>query len=149
MSITLTTGFFPVAQLPAAQQVLVRVYVANLETEAASATVTVSRLTDGRKERLIQTEVEVPGEDSRLVELTSEQVEGQNIEVTVTLPTNGFGLGTGLRPAVAVVTRFIADDSISLLQWISANDFVAVPSNRMVNSFVDSVPSALPARASS
>lgn len=127
MPVTLTTGLFPVAQLPAAQVVSARVFVANLENQPHRATVVVSRLEGSDKQRIRVEELEVPGEQVRAVELPSEEVEGHTIEVTVTVPTNGFGLGQlPLVPGVAVVSLFTGDQTTSLLQWISSDGFVAV-----------------------
>jgi len=128
VAVTLTTGMFPVAQLPAAQVVTVRVFLANLENRPHRGTVTVSRLSGTGKERLRVEELEVPGEDARVVELPSEEVEGHTIEVTVAVPVDGFGAGQlPLVPGVAVVSRFTGDDSTSILQWISSDGFVPVP----------------------
>jgi len=125
--VTLTTGMFPVAQLPAAQVVSVRVYLANLENVPHRATIAVSRRSDGGKELIRMEEVEVPGDDVRALVLPSAEVEGQTIEVTVTLPTNGFGTGQlPLVPSVAVVSRFTGDDTTAILQWISSEGFVPV-----------------------
>ncbi len=128
MPVTLTTGLFQVAQLPAAQIVTARVYLTNLESEPASAHVRASRLAFGSKREILSQAVEVPGNGQHIVELGSDLVEGQIIEVDVTLETNGFVEGqSGAQPAVAVVSLFTGDQSTSLLQWISAGDFVPEP----------------------
>lgn len=125
---TYTTGVFPVAQLPAAQIVLVRVFLTNLENDPHRGTIEVSRLVDGGKERLRLQQVVVPPDERVWIELSSAEVEGENIEVTVTLPEDGFDVGaTPLVPGVAVLSRFVGDDTTTLLQWISADGFVPVP----------------------
>lgn len=127
MPVTLTTGMFPVAQLPAAQVVSVRVFLGNLENRPHRASVTVSRLNGGAKELIRMEELEVPGDDVRTVELPSAEVEGHTIEVTVSVPTNGFGTGQlPIVPGVAVVSLFTGDQTTSILQWISSDGFVAV-----------------------
>jgi len=125
--VTLTTGLFPVAQLPAAQVVSVRVFLANLENRLHRAVVQISRLRGDDKELWRVEEVEVPGDEVRALELPSEDVEGHTLEVTVRLPANGFGVGQlPLVPGVAVVSTFTGDQSTSVLQWISSDGFVAV-----------------------
>lgn len=127
MPVTLTTGLFPVAQLPAAQVVSVRIYLVNLENRPHRGIVEVSRLMGEGKERFRLQEVEVPADERVWIELSSDEVEGETIEVTVTVPTNGFGVGAfPLVPSVAVVTLFTGDGSTSVLQWISSEGFAVV-----------------------
>lgn len=127
MSVTLTTGIFPVAQLPAAQVVSVRIYLTNLENRPHRGEIQVSRLKGGTKERFRLQAVEVPADERVWVELASDEVEGEALEVTVTVPSNGFGTGSvPLVPGVAVVSLFTGDGSTSVLQWISSDGFVSV-----------------------
>lgn len=129
MPVTLTSGLFQVAQLPAAQVVSVRIYLTNLESESGTADVQASRLFLGRKEEILSEEVEVPGNGQHILELGSDLVEGQSIEVTVTLPTDGFVSDqSGIQPGISVISLFTGDQTTSLLQWVSAGDFVPVPS---------------------
>ena len=128
MPVTLTTGLFPVAQLPAAQVVSVRVFLGNLENQPHRGTVVVSRLEGTEKQRILVEELEMPGDQLRTVELPSSEVEGHTIEVTVTVPTNGFGLEQlPLVPGVAVVSLFTGDQTTSVLQWIPSGGFAALP----------------------
>lgn len=130
MSVTQTSGLFPVAQLPAAQVVSVHVFLANLENQPATAIVQVSKLVGNNKQRVLHEQVDVPGDERRILSLGSDVVEGETLEVTVTLPTNGFvPPQSGIAPSVSVVTTFIGDNSTSLLQLISARDFVSVPTH--------------------
>lgn len=127
MSITVTSGFFPVAQLPAAQVVTMDVFVTNFENQPADATVEVYKLVAGQKERVVLENVSVPGNERQVIEVESDVVEGQSVEVVVTLPTDGFiPPATGLAPEVAVKTLFTGDGTTSLLQLVSAGDFVPV-----------------------
>jgi len=127
MPITLTSGLFPVAQLPAAQVVSVRVFLSNLENQAHRATIEVSRLVGETKERIRLQELEVPGDERVFLELSSDEVEGETIEVTVTVPADGFGVGAfPVEPSVAVISLFTGDGTTSLLQYISPDDFVIV-----------------------
>lgn len=128
MPITLTTGLFPVAQLPAAQVVSVRIFLTNLENQPHRGTIEVSRLAGSTKERFRLQEVEVPGDERVWIELASDEVEGENIEVTVTVPVDGLAVGAfPLVPGVAVLSLFTGDQTTSLLQWIGADGFVPVP----------------------
>lgn len=128
MPVTLTTGLFPVAELPAAQVVSVRVFLGNLENQPHRGTVVVSRLEGTEKQRILVEELEVPGDQLRTIELPSSEVEGHTIEVTVTVPTNGFGLQQlPLVPGVAVISLFMGDMTTSILQWIPSGGFVPVP----------------------
>lgn len=127
MPVTLTTGLFPVAQLPAAQVVSVRIYLSNLESRPHRGEIRVSRLRGNTKEQFRLQEVEVPGGERVWLELASDEVEGETLEVTVTVPADGFGTGAiPLVPGVAVVSLFTGDDSTSLLQWISSDGFAVV-----------------------
>lgn len=127
MPMTLTTGMFPVAQLPAAQVVSVRIFLDNLENQTHRATVEVSRLVGQGKERFRLQELEVPGDEQVSLELASDEVEGETIEVTVTVPTDGFAVGAfPVVPSVAVVSLFTGDGTTSLLQYISPHDFAPV-----------------------
>ncbi|HHW10708.1 MAG TPA: hypothetical protein GXX29_12120 [Firmicutes bacterium] len=128
MALNLTSGFFPVAGLPAAQLVKLRVYITNLENRAGRATVEVNKATGFDKERVLLQEIEVPGNEQRFVELGSDQIEGEAAEVIVRLPDGGFlPPDSGMRPGVAIISLFTGDESTSLLQWISAGDFVPIP----------------------
>src|SRR5690606_5929261 len=125
---TYTTGVFPVAQLPAAQIVLVRVFLTNLENDPHRGTIEVSRLVDGGKERLRLQEVVVPPDERMWIELTSAAVEGENVEVTVARPEDGCDVGaTPLVPGVAVLSRVVGDDTTTWRQCVSADGFVPVP----------------------
>lgn len=127
MPATLTTGMFPVAQLPAAQVVSVRIYLTNLENRPHRGVVEVSRLVGQEKERFRLQEVEVPPDERVWIELSSDEVEGETVEVTVTVPTDGFGVNAfPLVPSVAVVSLFTGDGSTSVLQWISTDGFAVV-----------------------
>ncbi|MBO8141176.1 MAG: hypothetical protein H0Z37_03210 [Firmicutes bacterium] len=127
MPVTLTTGMFPVAQLPAAQVVSVRIFLGNLENRPRQGTVEVSRMVDGNKQHLRAEEVEVPGDSVIAIELPSEDVEGRTIEVTVTVPTDGFAVGAlPLVPGLAVISFFTGEATTSILQWISSDDFIQV-----------------------
>lgn len=128
MSITLTSGLFPVAQLPAAQLVRVRIYLTNLESEAATAQVIVNKLIGASKEPVLNQTVEVPGEERRVIELESDVVEGQVLEVVTKLPRAGFVESqTTIVPEIAVVSIFTVDESVSLLQAITGGEFTRVP----------------------
>ena len=63
MPVTLTSGMFPVAQLPAAQVVSVRVFLINLENRPHRGTIEVSRLVGEGKERFRIQELEVPPDE--------------------------------------------------------------------------------------
>lgn len=127
MPVTLTSGLFPVAQLPAAQVVSVRIFLANLENQPHRATVEVLRLEGNRKERIRWQQLEVPGDERVSLELSSDEVEGETIEVNVTVPVDGFGAGTfPVAPSVAVISLFTGDGTTSLLLYIAADDFAPV-----------------------
>lgn len=127
--VTLTTGLFPVAQLPAAQVVSVRIYLSNLENQSHRGEIQVSRLRGGAKERFRLQGVEIPGGERVWLELASDEVEGETLEVTVIVPSDGFGVGAfPVVPGVAVVSLFTGDNSTSILQWISSDGFAVVPS---------------------
>lgn len=124
---TVTSGFFQVAQLPAAQVVSVRLYFTNVESQPATVQVRVHRLVLGQKREILSEEIEVPAEGQHILELGSELVEGESIEVLLTLPTDGFVPGqSGVVPGVAIVSFFVGDQTTSLLQWISADDFISL-----------------------
>lgn len=124
-SVVLTSGLFQVAQLPAAQVVSVRIYLTNVENANRRAHVQAHKLVLGQKQEILSEEVEIPGDGQHILELGGELVEGEVIEVTVSLPTNGFVASqSGIVPGVAVVTFFVGDETTSLLQWISGGDFV-------------------------
>ena len=127
MPVTLTSGLFPVAQLPAAQLVKVRVILTNLENQPATVGVVVDKLVGNSKQPVLQEDLEISGDDRRILELDTPVVEGQTLEVTVTVPSEGFipGFAT-VTPQVAIVSLFTGDGTTSLLQSISANDFAAV-----------------------
>lgn len=123
----MTSGFFQVAQLPAAQVVSVRLYLTNTESQSGTVQVRVHRLVMGQKQEVLAEDVEVPAEGQHILELGSELVEGESIEVLLTLPTDGFVPGqSGIIPGIAVVTFFVGDQTTSLLQWISAGDFISL-----------------------
>lgn len=127
MPVMLTTGMFPVAQLPAAQVVSVRIFLTNLENQVQRAAVEVSRLAGNTKERIRLQELEVPPDERVSLELESDEVEGETIEVTVTVPIDGFGVGAyPVVPAVAVISLFTGDGTTSLLQYLSGDDFTPV-----------------------
>lgn len=124
MACTLTSGLLPVTRLRAYRSVKLRVFVTNLENAMARATVEVLKLASGKKLPLIHRELEIPGDDRRAVELPNDAVAGQVVEVTVTLLDSDLQRGSGLRPSVAVVGFCPDDGSTSLLQWVSASEFV-------------------------
>jgi len=105
----------------------VRIFLANLENQPHRATVEVLRLEGNRKERIRWQQLEVPGDERVSLELSSDEVEGETIEVNVTVPVDGFGAGTfPVAPSVAVISLFTGDGTTSLLQYIAADDFAPV-----------------------
>src|SRR5690606_9472809 len=114
--VTLTSGLFSVAQLPAAQMVSVRIFLANLENQPHRATVEVLRLDGNRKERIRWEQQEVRGDERVSLKLSSDEVESETIEVNVTVPVDGLGAGTfPIASNVAVISFFTVNLSTLLM----------------------------------
>lgn len=127
MPTMLTSGLIPMPELPAAQLPRLRVFLTNLENQPHPATVSVSKLEGDTKVNILHEEVQVPGDDRVMLELETEVIEGQIIEVVATVPASSFlPQAFAVEPEIAVVTLFIGDGSTSLLQSVTAGEFVLV-----------------------
>lgn len=126
-----TTGFFPVDTGTAAINVRLSIFLENFESQPASVTVSVLRLADGEVTVLAEGEVIVPAGQRQVIDI--DPVEGEDLQVTVTLPTQEYPLQSQIVPSVAVVSTFQAEDEEStLLHWISAGDFVPVDAAQLL-----------------
>lgn len=120
-----STGFFSVDTGTAAIDVRLSIFLENFESEPASVAVSVSRLADGEVVVLAEGEVTVPGGERQVIDI--DPVEGEDLQVTVTLPTQEYPLQSQIVPSVAVISAFQGEDEEStLLHWLSAGDFVPV-----------------------
>lgn len=120
-----STGFFTVETGTAVIDVKLRIFVDNLENNPASATVVVSKLVEGEVMTVLVRNVTVPGGERAMIEV--DNVEGQDFQVTMTLPERPYPPQSPLVPGVAVVSIFPPNNNeTTLLHWISADDFAVV-----------------------
>lgn len=127
MDIEVTSGFIPMPELPAAQLPKLRVYVTNLENQEHHATIQLYKLQGGERVQISNEAFTVPGDERQIIEVETDVISGQFIEVVAKLPRSAFlPEANAVAPSVAVVSEFIGDGSTSLLQFVSAGAFESV-----------------------
>ena len=122
---TYSTGFFAVDTGTAAIDIRLRTLIENFEDEEATAGVRVSRLSDGNVVTIRDEQVTVPGGERRIIDV--DPVEGEDVQVTVTLPVREYPPQSQLVASVAIVSIFHGEEEeTTLLHWLSGGDFVPV-----------------------
>lgn len=127
MANQVTSGFIPMPELPAAQLPKLRVFATNLENQPHTVSISISKRQGDQKVNIVYEELEVPGDDRVMIEVESDVIAGQDIEVVATLPRSSFVENVyAVEPSIAVITEFTGDGSTSLLQSVSAGEFVSI-----------------------
>lgn len=113
-----TTGLFPVPNVPAASGAGVVIFLSSFQDEDTQVAWSVYEARpDGTKERLRGGNARIGGQGAERIFLRPRDVEGRVIEVNMTLPSRA------IRPSVAVVQSFLTDRTQRTLLLLGPSDF--------------------------